>query len=150
MRRSRSSVRGEIERRAVGARQREAHRRKGDRDARDHIGDRGGLGALALHEFQPRGRGEEQIAHLDRRARDWRRRAGRRRRCRPRQRFRPPSAAAVRERIDRRDTEPIEGSASPRKPSERMSSMSLASFDVQWRATASASSSRRNAASRRR
>ena len=31
------------------------------------------------------------------------------------------SAPAVRERMASRDTEPIEGSASPRKPSERMS-----------------------------
>ena len=47
---------------------------------------------------------------------------------------------AVRERIDRRDTAPIDGSASPRKPSVRMSSMVLASFDVQWRETASSNS----------
>ena len=31
------------------------------------------------------------------------------------------SASAVRERMESRDTEPMEGSASPRKPSERMS-----------------------------
>ena len=48
---------------------------------------------------------------------------------------------AVRERMVSRDTEPIDGSASPRKPSERMSWMSFDSLEVQWRETASSSSS---------
>jgi hypothetical protein len=50
------------------------------------------------------------------------------------------SLAAVRERIESLAIDPIEGSASPRKPSERISWMSSASFEVQWRAMASASS----------
>ena len=71
-----------------------------------------------------------------------RRRPDRPKRGRPRRAISAAaSPAAVRERIDSRDTEPIDGSASPRKPSERMSSMSSASLEVQWRATASASSS---------
>ena len=50
------------------------------------------------------------------------------------------SAPTMRERMASRDTEPMEGSASPRKPSERMSWMSVESFEVQWRATASINS----------
>ena len=93
------------------------------------VGDRGCLGALAFHEFQPR--------------RAWRRRdralrpacprlaaAGRTAETRPPSTVisAPASAPAVRERMVRRDTEPIDGSASPRKPSERMSWMSCRQF----------------------
>ena len=53
----------------------------------------------------------------------------------------PESACAVRDLSDSRDTEPMEGRASPRKPSARMSCTSSVSFDVQWRETANVSSS---------
>jgi hypothetical protein len=59
---------GKFQRRAIGARQREAHMRKGDRHPLDDLGDRAGLGLLGLEEFQPRRRREEQVAHLDDRA----------------------------------------------------------------------------------
>ena len=52
----------------------------------------------------------------------------------------PEPASAVRERMVSLPTEPIEGSASPRKPSERISWRSPESFDVQCRATASGNS----------
>ena len=61
--------------------------------------------------------------------------------CRLRRRSRPlRRPLPVRERIVSRATEPIDGSASPRKPSVRMSWMSSTSLEVQWRATASSSS----------
>jgi hypothetical protein len=61
----------------------------------------------------------------------------------PSTRISAPSAPVVRERIDKRDTEPIDGSASPRKPSERMSKMSSPSLEVQCRPIASGNSSGR-------
>ncbi len=64
-------LRGEVERVAVAAREREAHLRKGDRDALDDVGDGIGLGLPALHELQPRGRGEEEVAHLHQQCRGW-------------------------------------------------------------------------------
>jgi hypothetical protein len=59
---------GQVEPRAVRAREREADGGKGDRDALDDVGDGGGFRALALHELQPDGRGVEEVAHLDLRA----------------------------------------------------------------------------------
>ncbi len=41
---------------------------KGQRDPPHLVGNRGALGPLALHEFQSRGGGEEEVAHLDDRA----------------------------------------------------------------------------------
>ncbi len=38
------------------------------REPLHHVGDGGSLGAFGLHEFQPRGRGVEQVAHFDPRA----------------------------------------------------------------------------------
>ncbi|MCY1246198.1 hypothetical protein D9M72_594070 [compost metagenome] len=52
----------------------------------------------------------------------------------------PSVAPTVRVVIERRATEPIEGSASPRKPSVRMSNRLSSSFDVQCRRTASSRS----------
>ena len=61
-----SSVAGKssVERSEPG--QREAHGRKGDRDALDHVAGGRAFGALALHEFEAGRRCEEQVAHLDR------------------------------------------------------------------------------------
>ncbi|MNT15148.1 hypothetical protein D3C72_1501880 [compost metagenome] len=39
--------------------------REGDRHALDDFGNRGRLGPFRLQEFQPRGGGEKQVAHLD-------------------------------------------------------------------------------------
>ena len=116
----------QFERGAVGAGQREAHGREGDRDALDDVADGGCLGAFALHEFEPRRR-RRRTGRAPRPAcRDWRRPAARRRRVPPRRAISAPHPApAVRERIVSRATEPIDGSASPRKPSERMSWMSF-------------------------
>ena len=86
-----------------------------------HLLGMAGLGALGLHELQPRRRGEEQVAHLDPRP------GGRA----------PPARAATGAALDREApgapraallrlvmrqpaTEPIDGSASPRKPSVAM------------------------------
>ena len=59
----------EPQRGAVADGQAEGDLRLGEREPLDHVGDRRGLGALGLHEFEPRGRGVEQVAHLDARAR---------------------------------------------------------------------------------
>ena len=102
------------------------------------------LGARLLQELEPRRRGEEEIAHLDPRARRMRGRAW----ARPWRRRRSPGSRRCRRRAGRevmvkRLTEAIEGSASPRKPSVRMSVRSSSgSLEVQCRSTASASSSR--------
>jgi len=54
----------------------------------------------------------------------------------------PLAASAVRVRIERRATAPIEGSASPRKPSVAIRERSPSgSFEVAWRSTASSRSS---------
>ena len=108
-----------------------------------HVGDGGALDALRLHEFQPRRRGVEQVAHLDTRAR----RKGRRLELRLATAIDGDfvgitSAFARGFESTSLATAPIEGSASPRKPSvtiaERSSS---ASFEVAWRSTARARSS---------
>ncbi len=114
---------------------------KGDRHALDDFGDGRRLGLLRLQEFQPRRRGEEQVAHFDDRARIGGRRPDR---CR----ILPPATAISRRLRYRRRrlamlslaTEPIEGSASPRKPSVRISSSVVEIFEVQCRRTASSRS----------
>ena len=58
----------------------------GHGEALDDVGDRRRLGPLRLQELEPRRRREEEVAHLDPRAREERRRPERRRR-------RPPSTA---------------------------------------------------------
>jgi hypothetical protein len=52
----------------------------------------------------------------------------------------PPSLSLRRLEIDNRATEPIDGSASPRKPSVWISSSVVEIFEVQWRRTASSRS----------
>ena len=49
----------------VAARQLEAHRRIGERQPANHVGDRRPFGPVGLQELQPGRRCEEQIAHLD-------------------------------------------------------------------------------------
>ena len=117
--------------------------RVGHGDAVDELDRVGLLGARRFHELEPRRRRVKQIPDLDQgpprpggrnQLAD---RPGRRRR-RWRRRRRPSS----REATLRRDTDPIEGSASPRNPRVRICDRSSpSSFDVAWRSTASAKSS---------
>ena len=60
--------RGVIERQAVAARKREMHFRMRQREPPHRLGHGAGLGAVGAEEFQPRGRREEEVAHLDLRA----------------------------------------------------------------------------------
>ena len=105
-----------------------------------YVGDGGGLDPLSLHEFQSRRCGIEQITHLDPRTG---RQGGRLKlglaaagdgnfvslATHPWRRLWMVSLA----------TAPIDGSASPRKPSVMIADKSSsASFEVAWRSTASA------------
>ena len=111
------------------------------REPADGVGDRLRLGPVGAQEFQPRRRRVEEVAHLDGRA--GARAAGRGARRAGRHRRRSPSASApaTREVSVSRATEPIDGSASPRKPKKRMSTRSSPSIlEVAWRSSASASS----------
>ena len=58
----------EPQRGAVSGREAEGDLRVGERQALHHIGDGRGLGALGFHEFEPRRRRIEQVAHFDARA----------------------------------------------------------------------------------
>ena len=78
-----------------------------------------GFGGLAAQEAAPRRHVEEQIAHLDQRAL-WQRRRPHLARSRHRRRRsrRPAAAPCCREVSRSRATEAMDGSASPRKPSD--------------------------------
>ena len=114
---------------------------------RMRIGDMARLGARLLQELEPRRRGKEEVAHLDPRAgADAPPACGSPLAPPSISRLQAVSAPAGREVMAKRLTEAIEGSASPRKPSVRMSLRSSSgSLEVQWRSTASASSSARHA-----
>ncbi|ODN71605.1 hypothetical protein A6302_01026 [Methylobrevis pamukkalensis] len=60
-----AGVGGQVQGRAVGAGQGEAHLRRGEGEPLDHVGDRRGLGAVGLEELEARGRCKEQVANLD-------------------------------------------------------------------------------------
>ena len=132
------------DRRALLAGEREGDIRPAHGEPAHHFAHRLGLGAVEFQEFQPRRRGVEQVAHFDARAAAERRgldlAISRRRRPRSPRRA---ARSAWRVAIESRATAPIDGNASPRKPSVRIETRSSsASFEVAWRSTASARSAR--------
>ena len=134
-----------VERQPVGAREREADRRIGERQPPHRLGHGVRLGAVGAQEFQPRRRREEEVAHLDLRAGCA---ACRRRLALPAAlHLDRPGVLVARDAATRSRAAPprrSEASASPRKPSVAIAERSSpGSFEVQWRATASARSSRR-------
>ena len=111
------------------------------------LGDRLRLGAVGFEELEPRRRRGEELGDLDPRA--LRRQAP----AAPAISTpasttiaAPVAASAVRVVIESRATAPIDGSASPRKPSVPMRDRSPSgSFEVAWRSTASSRSCGRHA-----
>ena len=105
------------------------------------VGHRLGLGSVGFQELEPCGRGGEEISRLDPRARGLA--AGLTGLFKPVLDDEPASPSARpagRVRISSRDTEAIEGSASPRKPKVAMAVRSPSGiFEVACRSTASAS-----------
>ena len=117
------------------------------RQALDHIGDRRRLGPLRLQELEPRRRREEEVAHLDPRSRAERRRPDRRDRGRLRPRSRRLRPRPLRAR--RATAAPPRRSPPAPRRGSRASGCRRArrpSLEVQWRSTASARSSRPDAA----
>ena len=116
-----------------------------ERQPLHRFGDRIRLGAIGAQELQPRRRSEEEVAHLHLRAggaarRPWLALAP----ALHLDRSRRAPRSACRDSIESRATAPTEASASPRNPSVAIVERSSpASLDVQCRATASGSSSRR-------
>ncbi len=136
--------RGPGHRRALVAAEREGDVRPAHRQPPHHLAHGLGFAAVALEELQPRRRGVEQVVDLDagafgqRRGLDLRLGAAV-------DRDRPGVAArrAWRVVMVSRATEPIEGSASPRKPSVLICSRSSpSSLEVAWRSTARSRSAR--------
>ena len=97
---------------------REAHFGMRQRQPPHHLGHRLRLGAVGAQEFQPRRRGEEEVA-APRSACRWRGLPARARSFAPPSTSiaQPCSSVACRDSIESRATAPMEASASPRKPS---------------------------------